>query len=37
MVDPIFTRGPGMTPGVLRLVRYAMLAGVLLFGGFAYY
>jgi hypothetical protein len=36
MVNPFFGP-PTMTPAVLRLVRYAMLAGLLLFGAFAYY
>jgi hypothetical protein len=36
MVDPITGR-PGMTPASLRIVRYAMLVGILLFGALAYY
>jgi hypothetical protein len=37
MVDPSFSGRPGMTPASLRIVRYAMLMVVLLFGAFAYY
>jgi len=37
MVNPAFPGRPGLTPTSLRLVRYAMLAGVLLFGAIAYY
>lgn len=37
MVNSVFPGQPGVTPTSLRIVRYAMLAGVLLFGAFAYY
>jgi hypothetical protein len=36
MADPVFTR-PGLTPATLKIVRYAMLVPVLLFGAVAYY
>jgi hypothetical protein len=36
MVNSAFAR-PGLTPTSLRIVRYAMLALLLLFGAFAYY
>jgi hypothetical protein len=36
MTNSAFSRPP-LTPTALRLVRYAMLAGVLLFGAIAYY
>jgi hypothetical protein len=36
MPNSPFPASPGLTPPVLRLVRYAMLGFVLLFGGFAY-
>jgi cytochrome c oxidase assembly factor CtaG len=36
MVNSAFAR-PGLTPASLRIVRYAMLALLLLFGAFAYY
>lgn len=36
MGNPALT-GPGLTPPVLRLMRYAMLALLLLFGTFTYY
>ena len=32
-----FTAGPSLTAGKLKLVRYAMLAGLLLFGAIAYW
>jgi hypothetical protein len=37
MVDPVFTRGPGLTPATLKIVRYAMLVMLLMFGAFGYY
>lgn len=36
MVDPAFVR-PGLTPSALRIVRYAMLVLLLMFGAFGYY
>jgi hypothetical protein len=36
MANPVFTR-PGLTPATLKIVRYAMLVPVLLFGAVAYY
>ena len=37
MVDSVFTRGPGLTPATLKIVRYAMLVMLLMFGAFGYY
>ncbi|HSU16990.1 hypothetical protein [Longimicrobium sp.] len=36
MNSPLFA-GPNLTAGKLKLVRYAMFAGLLLFGGIAYW
>jgi hypothetical protein len=37
MDDPAFPGRPGLTSTTLRIMRYAMLAMLLLFGAFAYY
>jgi len=36
MVNPAVSGRPGLTPASLRIVRHAMLVGVLLFGAIAY-